>query len=779
MERDFNHKLIVLDGDVQIIYDNKHLSCNRAVLFFNSKTIDAFGDVTLTTPQTVVDADHIILNYQTDQATIYKGYIQSGQILFEGDVIHKTGANQYFAEQGFYTTCASCPAIWSFSGTTIDAEIGGYAKIKNTVLSLGPLPIFWLPYLIVPLKSDRQTGFLFPIFDLTQARGLGISQPFFWAMAKNQDSTWTLSHNKKWTKGHLNYRYVLTEDSSGEFNSAFIRDSFQGTTNDDIIQNYLPLEKRNSPFSRWFFNYNHHYHLPNGYIHRADLNLISDLYYPRDFPEDFAFQKSIEAFPNIENKTSITKNSESTHFSIEASHNTNLLKSNPFADNKDAVHRFPEINFSLNETEIGKSNIYFNLESNYTNFTRSYFTFDDIDSDENKRWVRNSYGNPYCTETGKSGLPDPKCEILRDGIYDSETDIIRAGQRFNFAPRFSYPIKIYDYIDILPSLTYQETHYHFGVDKNIVHQRRTLRGQVSTSTTLSRIFGDLDDDKATRYKHEMKPKLSFTTMPFFDHPSHPFWGNTENENNPFFKKNQPLSDLDLNSGKGIQFDYSDRLYDRELVTLAWTNKLVKRLWQPNENKAHYKQVVLLRVAQSYDLFESRQNKENKKPFSALENTLKISFDQFRAYGTIDYYPYHKVTTTSSQLIYINPSNSGFFSHWLVPKQYQLKLYRNFKFKEDSNTVDYNTRTETLSPGLFWDMPYLDLKLLGEQSVVTKDWNSWTGIAKLKFPGNCSAFEIAFTKKNINKETDISFQFYFSFDGKTMKSLNSKDNAFLN
>src|SRR5690606_29903834 len=108
------------------------------------------------------------------------------------------------------------------------------------------------------------------------------------------------------------------------------------------FKSFRAADQKEDPFRRWFLSYKHFYEMPNSYIHRANINLASDLQYHTDFPDEF---KGIEGEPALLNQLSLSQSTESTYKSVDTNYYVNLLKSNPVGDNSDAVHRFPEIRY--------------------------------------------------------------------------------------------------------------------------------------------------------------------------------------------------------------------------------------------------------------------------------------------------------------------------------------------------------------------------------------------------------------------------------------------------
>ncbi|HEX4923901.1 MAG TPA: LPS assembly protein LptD [Bdellovibrionales bacterium] len=621
MTRDGRNQIIRLKRNVQVIFGNQHLSADEASIDLKTKTIHAQGNLVIISPEAKIEADRASMEYEKNTGILYNAFIEMGQVSFEGEVIYKTGPKEFEVQKGSYTACTTCPPAWHFTGSRMTASYGGYAHVRNAFFHVAGVPVFWIPYMVVPLNSKRQTGFLFPKLEYGQESRVSISESYFWAMSDSTDSTWTLkNYQARGLKGLLNYRYVLTESSRGEFDGALIRDRvFPGTLD--------AARAEKGPINRWFLKYRHHYEMPEGYVHRAQVNLTSDLRYPLDFIEELEGEGGGDPMlergdPALENRVSITKNSHSQHVSADATVYTNLLKPDPLSDNTDSVHSFPTVRYSLTPRRIFDSPLLFTFDMNYTNFTRDTLTYDDITIVNNKKTVSTTH----------------------DGTFDAGVDQIRAGQRLDFQPQVSYPFKLGKHIDILPSLAYRDTGYQFSIQDHQSAQRRLVRGQMSARTRFGRVFGNPEPD-ATRYKHEIQPEITYTSIPWLDQASnHPFFGNVQGE--PAYTADQPISNSDV-----IQFDYEDRLYDRNVLKLATTNYLIRRNW--NGSSASYSQLAYFRLQQSYDFFEAYRllapSESSRQPWSDLRSDLELNFSYFTLGSTIRYFHYIGKATNSTSI----------------------------------------------------------------------------------------------------------------------------------
>ena len=241
---------------------------------------------------------------------------------------------------------------------------------------MGDIPVFALPAILVPLKSNRQSGLLVPTLGYNASGGSVISESYFWAINRSQDLTATVKrYDLRGWKGLFDYRYVLNKESRGHLSTAYIHDR-RFENSDNTI----------SPKDRAFAKYDHYYTLPNDFVHRTNLAFASDLRYSRDFPKELTGHKD----PALENRISLSQNTERQHRSIESAYYMNLLKEDPGANNDDAVHRLPEINVSYMDRRIGESNFYWGLDFNFVKFARhrfSYDTFSEIDANPATREI--------------------------------------------------------------------------------------------------------------------------------------------------------------------------------------------------------------------------------------------------------------------------------------------------------------------------------------------------------------------------------------------------------
>ena len=78
---------------------------------------------------------------------------------------------------------------WSFGAADTKITDGGYAVMKHAVFRVKGIPVFYSPYMILPAKHERQTGFLFPAWYMSDRDGFGLETPFFVNLSPTADIT--------------------------------------------------------------------------------------------------------------------------------------------------------------------------------------------------------------------------------------------------------------------------------------------------------------------------------------------------------------------------------------------------------------------------------------------------------------------------------------------------------------------------------------------------------------------------------------------------------------
>ena len=738
LERDNENELMTLKGHVKVVYKTQYFEADSIVIDFRKKQAHLRGKVQVQTISHQIGGEEIILDYEANQGIIYYGYVQSNNVRFQGDLIEQQNEKEFYVDNADYTTCSNCPATWSFQGTKIKAELGGYAFIKNSFLKVAGIPILWLPYLAVPLKSERQTGLLTPEIGYIRNRRLVFTESFFWAISRSQDATFTFkNYEVGGLKPMLEHRYALNEFSSGTSRFAYFKDRV--FSSEGRFNNYRQTSEQESGFNRWALNSHHVFSAESTEKFRLNAMLVSDLQYPKDFYDEFTNYSDSA----LENNISYSKSYEHTTFNIEAAYYRSLLQGDPLATNDASVHRVPEIHLDSTMQKIADLPLYYSINTNFTKFYRNK-SYDDISVLSGQRFVSNNFNNPRCENSAVPG-----CNSVSDGNFDASNDIMRTGERFIFKTTLNTETyNLGNFMNLSPKVSYNETDYHFPVGDQDTASRRYLQFELSTRTKFYRITESDDPNGDERYKNELIPEIRYSWIPWNQQDEHPFFGTSNLAEAPYSSRSI-ISDVDVNKPGGVLYDYNDRLYDRHIISFSLLNRLVRKRLKDNS----YKTIVNFTLTQSYDLYQAQYGANTDQPLSDLAGTLLLDLDQIQSYTQVNYFPYLSATNTTTSVSYLN-SQQQYFKIGLTSNKTQAPQQDDVSFA--IGFVSYYVNVLT---GVVFDA--------SADRDSTSRLKKFSLITQLKPPGECWAVNF-YRDQKVGLEAEWKIKFDFSFDGKPTK-----------
>lgn len=208
----------VATGSVKIEKEDAVLTADKVILYQKTSDAEAIGNVVYEDGETFINTDRADLNLDTKTGRLYNALIffKKGNYWINGDNVKKIKENHYYADTATFTTCdseASSSPDWCFKGSDVDIVVGKKFTAKNVTYRIKGLPVLYSPYIWAPVKTERETGFLFPIIGNSSTKGFQFSPTFFWAIDENKDATFYLDYYSKRGIGKgIEYRYLDFND---------------------------------------------------------------------------------------------------------------------------------------------------------------------------------------------------------------------------------------------------------------------------------------------------------------------------------------------------------------------------------------------------------------------------------------------------------------------------------------------------------------------------------------------------------------------------------------
>ena len=171
-----------------------------------------------------------------------------------------------------YTTCDPEEQFWHLTADKISLDHeNNWGKVRNVLVKIKNIPVFYSPYMSFPLSKERKTGFLTPGYGVTNRMGVEFRTPYYWNISPNMDATITprfLSDTGVMAMGE--YRYLFPR-SAGEIN-------FE----------YLPSDSSREDNHRNLFHITHHQSFADNGNLFFTYNRVSDKFYFGDFGNQLA-----------------------------------------------------------------------------------------------------------------------------------------------------------------------------------------------------------------------------------------------------------------------------------------------------------------------------------------------------------------------------------------------------------------------------------------------------------------------------------------------------------
>ena len=372
---DKNEERIVAEGEVEIIYKQIKLFADRIELDTKTKDVLAIGHITLQMPEEVVDCEKLSFNLDTQQGKLDKalGRIQPS-VMYEAASIERKADNLYNLEKASITSCTQPTPRWKFSFSKAEFKKDDYVAMRNAVLSIKKVPIYYWPYIRYPLdQQQRATGFLMPKIGYSGVKGFTLSQGFYWAIARNMDASFSLDYyGAKGVGGGMEYRYLFSGTTGGDvqlYYFTFKTPAAETSSSGKIIQ---PVKPEDAYIVRW----EHNQTLPLGFSLVASVDYQSSFEFLREFDNNFMRALIYNRYSQVY----LSKSWSSFSFNARTAR---IETSFPAANTTYINTYYPQIGFDSFKIKI-LSPLYFSFSSSYSNWqfgSRTQFL--------NKRQIKN------------------------------------------------------------------------------------------------------------------------------------------------------------------------------------------------------------------------------------------------------------------------------------------------------------------------------------------------------------------------------------------------------
>lgn len=342
-------------GGVLVSQENRTLTASEVTLDNNTGDVTAHGNVELVDGDNVLSSDSLRINLRTNYVRIDEGsiFIKEDNYHIEGNTIERLSQDRFRIKSAAFTTCDGSPPCWRFKGRNIHIHLNHMLTARGVSFSVRDIPVLYLPYIALPILQERQTGFLIPRVGYNTGEGLKVNSAFFWAISRSQDATLYADYygKKGWGSG-LEYRYILSGDTQGQFNGYYIND--------------VQVER-----TRWNIRYNHRQLISENLSARLRVNYLNDKTLFKDISEDIG--ERLQRTQDSDLYVNRRWDALSLHLWTQYTQNLS-------GNNEGIFQRLPEAGFTVMDSKISNLPLYWGLTSSAsrwderdTDLTRLHF----------------------------------------------------------------------------------------------------------------------------------------------------------------------------------------------------------------------------------------------------------------------------------------------------------------------------------------------------------------------------------------------------------------------
>ncbi|WP_185840098.1 LPS assembly protein LptD [Vibrio cholerae] len=264
-----NGQKATYSGNVVVVQGKKRIAADNVTLHQQENVVVAEGNVQFSDGEIKTHSTKATNHLNTDEMTLentrYQFLCEPGR--GEAVYVSKTGKAVYEIEDGSITSCPDGDNAWRMRASSIDVDQNEeIATFYNPRLEVQNVPVFYLPYLTVPIGDTRKTGFLYPTASYGSRNGYSFEVPIYWNLAPQYDLETTFNYmQKRGTQLNSVFRY-LTDFGAGQIKSEYLADDQLHTELGD----------------RWAFQYEHNGIYQQAWKFEIDYSKVSDINYFSD-----------------------------------------------------------------------------------------------------------------------------------------------------------------------------------------------------------------------------------------------------------------------------------------------------------------------------------------------------------------------------------------------------------------------------------------------------------------------------------------------------------------
>ena len=456
-------KKIIGKGNVTIDYEGMRLTCDKIIVYSETKDSEAEGNVVITTQGAELKGEKVNYNFGTKVGTILKARASLRGWYIFGDKIELLANSAYRVIDGYITSCNLPKPHYKIKAKNVTIYPDNKVVAKNVTVEVGNTPVAYLPKYHFNLKSNGwPTISVIPgkkskwgVFALNSYR-YEIDDKNILTIKADERSKWGLAEG-------FDYKYALNG-----FGGGLLKTYYTYQHNVDRNEPLKGEEQRYMIEERHRWDINDHAMAIMEYHNMSDVNMTKDYFYREEYERE----------PSPESYIYVLDRQPEYSLSALARKRVNNFQT--------VTERLPEFRFDLKDQKLSGLPVYFKTDTTLTNLNQKNST--NIDDTSVTRFdTYNKLSMPLKLVNSLSFAPFVG---TRDTFFSRELNDDKDQLRTAFYTGFDLSTKFFN--------TYDVSGKFLGVDFNKLHHivtptlEYTYIHEPSINSSKLEQFDDID-----------------------------------------------------------------------------------------------------------------------------------------------------------------------------------------------------------------------------------------------------------------------------------------------
>ena len=203
---------IIMTGEANAVQGYRHMRSDEVLINRTDESSILTGNITLREPNLLLLGDSAEVYSKTGEAVVHNSQFVFHREHMRGtaDILERDFDGLIHVHNGTLTYCPPGENDWVVLAKDMEFNLEeGLATLHHAKVEVEGVPVFYSPWLRLPLDDRRRTGVLWPDFGNDSSGGLDISAPLYINLAPNYDALYAPRYiEERGLNNELQLRYL-------------------------------------------------------------------------------------------------------------------------------------------------------------------------------------------------------------------------------------------------------------------------------------------------------------------------------------------------------------------------------------------------------------------------------------------------------------------------------------------------------------------------------------------------------------------------------------------